>query len=168
MPSVNQITDEHVVLIKLVPEVGTSVVAVGKLQHIVAGTPDRTEIIAVGEIEVPNGASTEFPVTVFMEKGAELVNVHVGREFTHDHEVYEAWNVYVCRITMADILVMRGDYSLDGVEIGLDVLSLFGSDLFGFRGVIDVGYILPVIVCRCGPGWYIASSKFVGLDDVTS
>ena len=78
LPTVHKVTPEEVVLVELMPEFGPGVVAVVELQHVVAGTSHRPEIVAVGKVEVPNGTGAELAATVLVEEGALLVDVHVG------------------------------------------------------------------------------------------
>ena len=130
------------------PEVRTGVVAVGKLQHVIAGAAYRTEIIAVGEVEIPNGTGAELPVAVFVEKGAFLVNIHIGSQLAHDHIVHEGWNVDIGGETVTNILIVSGYMMLDDVEVVFDIVALRRGDLIGFRDMVDVVHILPIIVRR--------------------
>ena len=97
-----------------------------------------------------------------------MVNIHVRREFAHDHVVDETRDVNIGWETVAHVLVVRRDHRLDGVKIVVDVSALGGGDHFGLRGMVDVIHLLPIIVGRCAPRRCVSSGELVGLDDVAA
>ena len=96
--------------------------------------------VAVGEVIVPHGAGDKLAaaavttLAVLVEVGAALIAVGVEAELGVDEIVHERGHVDVAGIAFHGVGKRVGLYHLfDGVHIALDIVELFGLELFLFR-----------------------------------
>ena len=91
-PTFGEIASEEVGVKQVFPEFWAVVILVVELPHIVFATVAKC-IVTECEVVVPNRTRTQFAHSVFMEEGAERIDVHVRGKFRNHHEIDKRRNV---------------------------------------------------------------------------